>query len=71
MKIKIEKNIDTEEPVDRIIDDLMSMCEDAARYLLADAGLYDDAIADNVQKVSDEIFENVLTKLAFEYNKEG
>lgn len=71
MKIIIEKNINTEEFVDNIIDDLMSRCEAAARYLLVDAGLDDDAIADNVQKVTDEIFENVLTKLAFEYNKEG
>lgn len=71
MKIRIEKNIDTEEPVDNIIDDLMSRCEAAARYSLADAGLDNDAIEDNVQKVTDEIFENVLTKLAFEYNKEG
>lgn len=71
MKIIIEKNIDTEEPADCVIDNLLSMCEDEAKYALRVAGLDNDAIADNVQKVTDEIFENVLTKLAFEYNKEG
>ena len=71
MKITIERTIDTEEPVDCIIDNLLSMCRDEAEYALAVAGLDNDAIADNLQEVADEIFENVLTKLAFEYNKEG
>ncbi len=71
MKIRIEKTIDTEEPVDRIIVDLLSMCKEEARYSLCKAGLDNSAIEDNIQNVTDEIFENVLTKLAFEYNKEG
>ena len=71
MKITIKKTINTEEPVSRIIDDLLSMCQDEAKYALMDAGLDNDIIKDYVQKVADEIFENVITKLAFEYNKEG
>lgn len=71
MKITIERTIDAEKPVDDIVSDLFIACDEAARSLLYEAGLDDDDVADNIQKISDEIFENVLTKLVFEYNWEG
>lgn len=72
MKITITKNIDTEKPVDCIINNLKDACEHEALTLLFDEGFNNDEIIKaNLQKVAGEIFENVITKLAFEYNKEG
>lgn len=71
MKIRIERDIDTEKPVDGIIEDLLIACNDTAESLLYEEGLDDDDVADNIQRVAGEIFENVITKLAFKYNKEG
>lgn len=71
MKIRVEKNIDTEKPVNCIINNLMDACEKEALTLLFDDGFNNVDIEANLQKVAGEIFDNVLTKLAFEYNKEG
>ena len=71
MKIRIVKNIDTEKPVDCIINNLKDACEKEALTLLSEEGLNNADIEANLQKVAGEIFENVLTKLVFEYNWEG
>lgn len=71
MKIRVEKNIDTEKPVDCIINNLKEACEKEALTLLFENSAIDNNIELNLQKIAGEIFENVLTKLAFEYNKEG
>ena len=71
MTITITKTIDTEKPVDNIISDLLTVCNDEAEALLYEEGLDDDDVANNFSKVADEILENVITKLAFKYNKEG
>lgn len=67
MKIRIEKNIDTEKPVDCIINNLVDACEKEALTLLSEEGFNDDDIKANLQEVAGEIFSNVLTKLVFEY----
>lgn len=59
----------TDDMIDNIIEELKNECDYWAREMLEDAGLDDlewDEYIEYVEKLTKEIFDDVLTRLIFE-----
>ena len=71
MKITKVFTVDTTKEIDKLIDRLKFDCADTAGDLLQDLPISDEEYLKYKDELTKELFDDVLTKLAFEYNEEG